>query len=290
MTRTLRGLQFGRSGLRRCTNWFHFVIALMILSVRIAPAQEHLSLTEPSSAVMPWLLSSGTDLARPDLFHLSLNPARSDAGIQESFDQYNLSSRLFPDSPSLAADAETADSLPPPRVHRLLPTNISFVEKALWGEGGFMRTSGMFAPLTPEERESELGLRRTMLSLHQIGGFTSLGLMLGTAYFGQRVIDDTRSRSLRNDHQMFVAATIVSYSATGLLAILSPPPLIRRNEISTTTIHKTLAWVHAIGMIVTPILGSMIGRQRDSQKAHIHQIAGYFTTATYAASMLTVTF
>jgi len=43
-------------------------------------------------------------------------------------------------------------------------------------------------------------------------------------------------------------------------------------------------------MIVTPILGSMIGRRTDAQKAHIHQIAGYFTTATYAASMITVTF
>jgi hypothetical protein len=43
-------------------------------------------------------------------------------------------------------------------------------------------------------------------------------------------------------------------------------------------------------MIITPILGSMIGRQRDSQKAHIHEIAGYFTTATFAAAMITVTF
>lgn len=263
---------------------------LIILSARIVQAQEPLSLTERDTAAKTWLLTRSPDIAPAGSYHLSLNSAWTNEGAQQSPDQYDPSSRLFLDYTGPAVNEEAADSMPPQRVHRLLPANISFMEKALWGEEGFMRTSGMVSPLTPEERESELGLRRTMLSLHQIGGFTSLGLMLATAYFGQRTIDDTRSRSLRNDHQMFVTATIVSYSATALLAIFSPPPLIRRNEVSTTTIHKTLAWVHAIGMIVTPILGSMIGRQRDSQKAHIHQIAGYFTTATFAASMITVTF
>jgi hypothetical protein len=77
-----------------------------------------------------------------------------------------------------------------------------------------------------------------------------------------------------------------------LLAILAPPPLIRRDEVSTTTIHKTLAWVHVAGMIITPILGGMIKRRTGSaiQSERVHQVSAYITTAVFAASMITVTF
>ena len=164
------------------------------------------------------------------------------------------------------------------------------MEKWLWGEDGVVRGIGLEPPLTPNERRSELSLRRTMLTAHQIGGFVTLGLMIGAVYFGQQIIDG--HPEYRRNHQYFVTATIISYSATGLLAILSPPPLIRRNEVSTTTIHKTLAWIHVAGMIITPILGGMIKRRSSSamESEHIHQISGYLTTATFAASMIVVTF
>ena len=186
-------------------------------------------------------------------------------------------------------DLSPLDSLPPPRTHRLLPQNISPLEKTLWGEDGFFRTSGLAAPLTPQSRTSELSLRRGMLVAHQIGGFVTLGFMLSAVYAGQEIING--HTGYRPYHQAFVAGTIASYSVTGVLALLSPPPVIRRDEFSTTTIHKTLAWVHAAGMIITPILGSMIGHRSTSlQKEHIHQISGYITTATFTAALLTVTF
>ena len=173
---------------------------------------------------------------------------------------------------------------------KLMPDNMSFAERGLWGEEGLFRKISLVAPLSREERKYELDIRRTMLTAHQIGGFATLGLMLTTAYFGQRVIDGRRD--LGDVHQGFVAATIASYSLTGLLAVLSPPPLIRRDESSTTSLHKTLAWVHLAGMIITPILGSMIGehRQFHMDKAHYHQIAGYLTTAAFAASLIVITF
>jgi hypothetical protein len=78
---------------------------------------------------------------------------------------------------------------------------------------------------------------------------------------------------------------------------VSPPPLIRRdNETSTTTIHKTLAWVHFVGMVVTPILGSTvlkrgpIGRYVDLNQARFHQISGYVTATALTAAMISVTF
>jgi hypothetical protein len=206
-----------------------------------------------------------------------------------SFPPLDFRTQLVLDQISRDQVLASADSFPRPTTRRLLPVNISWMEKGLWGEEGLLRTSSIAAPLTPESRASELSLRRGMLVAHQIGGFVTLGLMASAAYAGQKIIDG--NSGYRPYHQAFVAGTIATYSMTGLLAVLSPPPVIRRDEISTTTIHKTLAWVHAIGMIVTPILGSMISRRAsDTQKEHIHQLSGCITLTTYTASLITVTF
>jgi hypothetical protein len=66
--------------------------------------------------------------------------------------------------------------------------------------------------------------------------------------------------------------------------------LIRRDEFSTTTLHKSLAWIHFAGMIVTPILGNTIKRSTNINMGHYHQVSAYITTAALAASMITMTF
>lgn len=176
----------------------------------------------------------------------------------------------------------------------MLPKNISLIEKGLWGENGFLRTVGLAPELTLESRKSELGLRRTMLSIHQIGGFTTLGLMLATCYYGQKIIDGgvNGRRDFEKTKYLFINLTISSYTLTGLLSILSPPPMIRRDEFSTTSVHKTLAWFHIAGMIATPLLGRLIvqHRQFHMDKAHYHQVAGYITTAIFASAMIVITF
>jgi hypothetical protein len=200
----------------------------------------------------------------------------------------------------IALQSQQSDSLPPPPKPRLLPPNMSFMEKGLWGENGILRSTGIASPLTPHVRMSELRLRRAMLTTHQIGGFLTLASMIAAVYYGQKSLTDPNSGQ-RNDpyrkpHQLFVTTTIGLYSATGLLAVLSPPPLIRRDEFSTITIHKTLAWIHFLGMVVTPILGSTIlkrgpiGRYVDLNQARFHQITAYVTVSALAASMIVVTF
>ncbi len=199
-------------------------------------------------------------------------------------------------TPMSALDSTTesvfgnVDSLFEDTKPNLLPDKMSIMESFLWGENGLTRKIGLVDDLSPEEREHELSIRRAMLTTHQIGGFTTLALMLAADYYGQRRIDGHINAG--DTHQTLIAATIISYSATALLAILSPPPLIRRDEESTTTLHKTLAWVHVAGMILTPILGSMIGGRChfNIDKAHYHQISGYITTAIFATSMIVVTF
>jgi len=186
------------------------------------------------------------------------------------------------------------DTIPQQVKPNLLPKNMSIMEKGLWGENGFLRTVGLAPELTVESRKSELKLRRTMLSIHQIGGFTTLGLMLATCYYGQKIIDGgvNGRRDYENTKYLFVNLTISAYTLTGLLSILSPPPMIRRDEVSTTSIHKTLAWFHVAGMIITPILANAISshRQFHMDKAHVHQVAGYITTAIFASAMIVITF
>jgi hypothetical protein len=132
------------------------------------------------------------------------------------------------------------DTLAQEEKPKLLPDQISFGEKLFWGEHGVFRGLGIASPLTPEVRTHELAVRRTMLTMHQIGGFLALASMIGTAWTGQRTIDLPRNRALKTAHQKMIVATITTYSITGLLSILSPPPLIRRDEGGTTSIHKTL--------------------------------------------------
>jgi hypothetical protein len=178
---------------------------------------------------------------------------------------------------------------------KLLPDRMSLMERSLWGENGILRSVGIASPLTPEVRKSELGIRRTMLTIHQVGGFVTLGLMGTAAYFGQKYLDNSLPGD-RRTHQTLVTATIASYSLTALMAILSPPPLIRREETSTITIHKTLAWIHVAGMIITPIIGSMIRKRSghfsydDLATAHFHQVAAYITLGVFTASMIIITF
>ena len=267
------------------------VTALLILILRTLPA---LADGDSARTTAP---ESPAQIQEPGAFRI---PAFQDGRETSDF--------LLP-PPALA------DTTPPiQEAHRsaarLLPSNMSFMETGLWGEHGFFRSIGIAGELSPESRKSELSARRTMLTMHQIGGFVTLGLMAATLYYGQKTLNDSniptqgpngqtiqsQERTDQDNHNKFVTYTIISYGLTGLLAVLSPPPLIRRDETSTTTIHKTLAWVHVAGMILTPIIGSMV-RQRsgrfsyiDLPKARFHQISAYATTGVFAASLIVITF
>jgi hypothetical protein len=213
----------------------------------------------------------------------------SQTGRAQDFNGASLKSSflLSQDPPIVQPDSIPVSVVRRPR---LLPENLGFLERNLWAENGLFRTMGIAAPLTPESRKSELALRRTMLVAHETSGFVTLGLMLTTVYYGQKVIDG--NYSLRGTHIYLADATIATYSITGLLSLLSPPPVIRRNEISTVSIHRALAWVHITGMILTPIIASLAQKRGASYDSvlRIHQVSAYITTTAFAASMIVMTF
>ncbi|HUI11293.1 MAG TPA: hypothetical protein VL221_13265 [Bacteroidota bacterium] len=250
-----------------------FLLLLTLAALAVSATEAQTDSTRASSPEM----TSGT-LDSPDLPRFPASWATSD----------------FLD-PSLALPDTTPPAMPVRSTAHLLPENMSFMERGLWGESGFFRSIGIAGELTPEARKSELSARRVMLTMHQIGGFVTLGLLGATVYYGQRYLNYS-DRTDRSKHQEFVTFAIVSYGLTGLLAVISPPPLIRRNETSTTTIHKTLAWIHFAGMVLTPIVGGMIRKRSgkfsydDLATAHFHQVSAYITTGVFAASLVVITF
>ena len=185
---------------------------------------------------------------------------------------------------------------PESQARRLLPEDMSWMEKFLWGEHGVFRGG----ELTPQKRKSELELRRTMLTWHQRLGITTWFLMGATVLAGQLTLNG--NRKYRDWHSPLADATIIGYGATALLAILSPPPLIRRSgEHDTVFWHKLLAYVHAAGMIALPILANnIVSRSRfngvrgperfNDARARAHQVTAYITYAAFTASIITIFF
>lgn len=192
-------------------------------------------------------------------------------------------SLTFADAHSDAHSDESAALAPLPP-DSLLPAIMGPMEHVFWGKSGLMRHIGM--PLTEENRETEVHLRRNLLTAHQIGGFVTLAAMTATAVTGQQIIngrDDLGDRK-----RLLVTTTIATYFATALLSVITPPPMTRRNQWSSISWHKALATIHFTGMIVTPILGRQI--EDDYERRHLHQYAGYATLAAFAGAMLVVTF
>ena len=234
------------------------------------------------------------------IFSISSPIGRAQDSYDVSFETSVLLSQELPfiQQDSLHVSVIQQDTLPVSVVRRprLLPENLGFFERNLWTENGLFRTMGIASPLTPESRKSELKLRRTMLVAHEVSGFVTLGLMVTTVYYGQKVLNEfytSNYRPLLRKHTQFVDATIATYSITALLSLLSPPPVIRRDEISTVSIHRALAWVHVTGMILTPIIAAIAKKGRgatDMSILRIHQISAYITTAAFTASMIVVTF
>ncbi len=200
-------------------------------------------------------------------------------------------------TPQDSAASTTASGSAAKSDSHLLPEVVSPGERILWGEHGFMRSTGIY-PLTEESREKELGLRRTMLTAHEIGGFLTLAAMITAVTYGQLTLSDNTSYG--NTHKTWADVTILSYFTTAALSLLTPPPMVRRKEWSTISIHKGLALIHFTGMVLTPLLADGVAAHERGQgqstitinhdKAQIHQISGYITTVAFASAMAVITF
>ncbi len=160
-------------------------------------------------------------------------------------------------------------------------------------------------PATPAElaRAAEIDrkarLRRSMLQLHQLGGFVTLGALSLTVITGQLNYNDKyggggdtgRYHSL---HSVTAYGSAAIFAATGLLAVLAPNPTEKPLRLDTATWHKIFMAIATAAMVSEVVLGPLTAsaegslRQRDYALAH--QIIGYTALASSAAGFLVLTF
>jgi len=169
---------------------------------------------------------------------------------------------------------------------QLLPNKMIPSQRLLWGPKGFMRSFNRFE-LTPEKRQNELKLRRTMLGVHQILGFATLGGMVAQGIIGGKLYNGRYD--LKDTHKALGAAVNISYFTTASLSLFAPPKALdERKGYSSIKLHKWLAVVHMSAMIATNVLAGMT-EDHPNLKAY-HRAAAYTAFGAYAASTIAIKF
>ncbi len=182
----------------------------------------------------------------------------------------------------------------------LLPEGMGVIKRSLWSEKGLMRKFSFFE-LTPEKREREIIVRRRMLQTHQALGFMALGGMIGSCITGQIMINTNSGETqekVKPLHDLAVTTTMIAYGATALLQLLAPPPIIIRKNAgwSNMKAHRTLAYLHFSGMLLTPIAGQLmygsasLQNENSDKLRNFHQVSGYITTALFAGAVIVMKF
>jgi hypothetical protein len=139
------------------------------------------------------------------------------------------------------------------------------------------------------EEQARLNKRSHMLQIHQRLGLITLIPMLATIITSGNAGGKHGTSAGRNLHGALGIVTAGMYFTAASFAIRAP-------KISGTPVrgpirlHKALAWVHGIGMILTPILGAMARSQLDhGEKVHgiaaAHSVVADITYAAYAVAI-----
>jgi hypothetical protein len=169
---------------------------------------------------------------------------------------------------------------------KLLPNHIFITQRILWGEKGLMRKIDFFE-LTPEKRQRELHLRRSMLVAHQVGGFVTLGTMVAQGIIGYKLYEG--DRSLRHIHETMASAVNFCYFTTAGLALFAPPKMLdERKGYSSIKVHEALAIIHFTSMIATNILAGQV--EGNPTMKRYHKVAAYTAFGAFAAAMIIIKF
>ena len=105
--------------------------------------------------------------------------------------------------------------------------------------------------------------RRThMLKIHQRLGLITIAPFAATLITSAFAGGKQTSSTNRDLHAALGTATVGLYFTTAYFAIRAPkiPGTKTRGPIR---LHKTLAWIHGPGMVLTPILGEMAFAQKS---------------------------
>jgi len=168
-----------------------------------------------------------------------------------------------------------------PEKVQLLPEKMVFTQRLLWGEKGLLRKIN-WAPLTLEQREKELKLRRKMLIVHQTIGFITLGGMIAQGLLGTQLYN--QKFELYETHKMVGNLTSISYFTGAGLSLFAPPPLSNNKNkgLSSAKAHKYLASLHFTAMTATNLLAE--------HNKKLHRASAFTAFGAYAAAILVFKF
>jgi hypothetical protein len=142
------------------------------------------------------------------------------------------------------------------------------------------------------EEQARLYKRARMLKIHQRLGLITTGPLIATVITGTFAGGRHTTSTDRDWHAALGSATAGLYFSTAYFSIFAPK-VPGTHTHGMIRLHKTLAWIHGPGMVLTPILGAMAFEQK-SKGEHIHGIAsahgvvGVVTAAAYGAAILSV--
>jgi hypothetical protein len=137
--------------------------------------------------------------------------------------------------------------------------------------------------------QARLDRRAHMLKMHQRFGLITLAPLIATIATSGMAAGKHPTAMGRDIHGGLGAFTGDMYFMTAYYALRAPkiPGTPTRGQIR---LHKTLAWIHGPGMILTPILGAMaFDQEHNGEKVHgIAKIHSDVATVTYVALGLAV--
>jgi hypothetical protein len=144
------------------------------------------------------------------------------------------------------------------------------------------------------QAQALLDKRTHMLKIHQRLGLITIepfaATLISSAFAGGK----QTSTTTRDLHAALGTATVGLYCATAYFAIRAPkiPGTKTRGPIR---LHKTLAWIHGPGMVLTPILGEMAFAQKNSgEKVHgiasLHGPVAIVTGVAFGLAVASVSF
>ena len=137
--------------------------------------------------------------------------------------------------------------------------------------------------------------RRThMLKVHQRLGLITIAPFAATLILSATAGGKKTSSTDRDLHVLLGSVTTDLYFTSAYFAIRAPkiPGTKTRGPIR---LHKTLAWIHAPGMVLTPILGEMAFAQKSrGEKVHgiatLHGPVAIATAAAFGLAVASVSF
>ena len=150
-----------------------------------------------------------------------------------------------------------------------------------------------------EDVQRALSMRRTMLQLHQVGGFATMATLGATVMLGQLNYADKYggggdAGKYMKVHAIAAYSSATIFAATGLLALFAPSPFDKPLRLDTATLHKASMAVATAGMVAEVVLGvltaSKEGKISQRDLALAHQIIGYTTLAATTTGFVVLAF